>query len=83
MPYVDQLDPFEKFVVAVKHEDRRELPVLGLAVTEKVLDLLAMLIIDVFERGEVADHHLHLNDGLLDLTLEHLRRVEVTAALEQ
>ena len=81
--HVNELDPFDEFVVAVKNERRRKLPFLRFALREVVRQLLAVLLVDVLERSEVAHDHLHLIHCLLDISLEHFGRIEMTPALTQ
>jgi len=65
----------------VKDKHRRKLPFLRLAEGEVLRHLLAVPFVDVLERQEVGHGNLHLDDRLINLTLEHLGRIEIGAAL--
>jgi len=81
--YIDELDSFDEFVKAVKHQYWSELPFFRLAFFEVAGDLQTILLVDVFQDGQIVQHHLHLDYHLLDLTLEHFGRIKIASALRQ
>jgi len=82
--YVDELDSFDELVVAVEDQYGRELPVPGgVLLAEVGPDVGAVLLVDGFQSGQVADDHLHLDNRLINLALEHLRRVQERPTLRE
>ena len=66
--YINELNSFDEFVVAVEDEHWCKLPVPGwLAGLEVVLDLAAVQLVDVLECSEAVDGRPHL-----DLSLIHI-----------
>ena len=68
----------------MEDQHRRELPVPGgVLLAEVGPDVGAVLLVDGFQSGQVADDHLHLDNRLINLALEHLRRVQVRPTLRE